>query len=272
MVTDQRPQLRILHPTDLAPEGAEAFHHALAIAWHERSRLTILHVPGSDRVLREELPGVRATLNMWGWTRPGNELEQLRSRGMTVRKIMARGGDPAGACIRHLEAHPADLVVLHTSRHGGRLRWQERSVGEEIRRGVALPTLFLPSGCRGWVDPQTGSRHPLRRVVVAIERAEDGGVLLEALGRLPFDASGEGVVTLVHAGDHRPAIAQQPITRLQGPVVDALVDASRDADLLVLGTRGPDGLFDALRGTTTEQVLRKCGCPLLALPLGNTGG
>jgi nucleotide-binding universal stress UspA family protein len=54
--------------------------------------------------------------------------------------------------------------------------------------------------------------------------------------------------------------------------VDALVDASRDADLLVLGTRGPDGLFDALRGTTTEEVLRKCGCPLLALPLGNTGG
>jgi nucleotide-binding universal stress UspA family protein len=274
METGQRPQLRIFHPSDLAPDGAGAFHHALAIAWRTRSRLTIMHVPGSDRVLREELPGVRATLNTWGWTRLGNELEQLRTRGVTVRKVLSGGGDPVAACIRHLDAHPADLVVLHTSQHGGRMRWQERSVSEEVRRGVALPTLFLPAGRRGWVDPMTGRRQPFRRVVVGIDRAEDDRVLVDALGRLPFDVTGPGVITRVHAGDRLEVepFARQGISLVEGPVVDALVHASRDADLLVLGTRGPQGLFDALRGTTTEQVLRRSGCPLLSLPLGDAGG
>ncbi len=274
METGQRPQLRIFHPSDLAPDGAEAFHHALAIAWHERSRLTIMHVPGSDMVLREELPGVRATLNTWGWTRPGNEVEQLRTRGVTIRKILSRGGDPVAACIWHLEEHPADLMVLHTGQHGGRMRWQERSVSEEIRRGVALPTLFLPAGCKGWVDPLTGRQHPFRRVIIAVERAWDDRTLLDALGRLPFDVGGKDIMILVHAGGRmgKEVFVQRGITLVEGPVVEALVQASRNADLLVMGTRGPNGLFDALRGTTTEQVLRRCGCPLLALPLGEEGG
>jgi nucleotide-binding universal stress UspA family protein len=39
-----------------------------------------------------------------------------------------------------------------------------------------------------------------------------------------------------------------------------------EADLIVMSTEGPHGFLDALRGSTSEQVLRQCGCPLLAIP------
>jgi nucleotide-binding universal stress UspA family protein len=38
------------------------------------------------------------------------------------------------------------------------------------------------------------------------------------------------------------------------------------ADLIVMGTKGNQGFLDALRGTTSEQVLRKSMIPLLAVP------
>jgi nucleotide-binding universal stress UspA family protein len=39
------------------------------------------------------------------------------------------------------------------------------------------------------------------------------------------------------------------------------------ADLVVMATAGHHGFLDALRGSTTERVLRKLTCPLLAVPV-----
>ena len=39
-----------------------------------------------------------------------------------------------------------------------------------------------------------------------------------------------------------------------------------DAELIVMATRGHDSLLDALRGSTTEQVLRNSGRAVLAVP------
>jgi nucleotide-binding universal stress UspA family protein len=53
-----------------------------------------------------------------------------------------------------------------------------------------------------------------------------------------------------------------------GEVVETILNASdeREADLIVMATRGHDGFVDALRGSTTERVLRGAKCPLLAVP------
>ena len=40
------------------------------------------------------------------------------------------------------------------------------------------------------------------------------------------------------------------------------------ADLVVMATRGHDGFLDALRGSTTERVVRHARCPVLGLPVG----
>jgi nucleotide-binding universal stress UspA family protein len=51
-------------------------------------------------------------------------------------------------------------------------------------------------------------------------------------------------------------------------VVDAVLGEaeSRSADLIVMTTQGHQGFLDALRGSTTEQVVRRAACPVLAVP------
>ena len=38
-------------------------------------------------------------------------------------------------------------------------------------------------------------------------------------------------------------------------------------DLIVMATEGRHGFIDALKGTTTERVLRGAPCPVLAVPI-----
>ena len=51
-----------------------------------------------------------------------------------------------------------------------------------------------------------------------------------------------------------------------GEVVPAILDAAHGSGLVVMPTQGHHGFLDALRGSTTERVLREVACPVLALP------
>jgi len=48
-----------------------------------------------------------------------------------------------------------------------------------------------------------------------------------------------------------------------GPPVDVLVDAARDADLLVVGSRGHGSIASLLLGSVSQQLAHSAPCPLL---------
>jgi nucleotide-binding universal stress UspA family protein len=52
-------------------------------------------------------------------------------------------------------------------------------------------------------------------------------------------------------------------------VVDTIIALAEEqnADLIVMATAGHNGILDALRGSVTEQVLRRAPFPLLAVPV-----
>jgi nucleotide-binding universal stress UspA family protein len=52
-------------------------------------------------------------------------------------------------------------------------------------------------------------------------------------------------------------------------VVATIIDAEADwqADLIGMPTMGHHGFLDALRGNTTERLLRQAPCPVLAVPV-----
>lgn len=87
----------------------------------------------------------------------------------------------------------------------------------------------------------------------------------------------DALVHLLHVGaaDAAPTISidakrDQRLRRHthQGTVTDAIVRFADElnAELIVMPTLGRDGFLDALRGSTTERVLRQARRPLLAVP------
>ena len=58
----------------------------------------------------------------------------------------------------------------------------------------------------------------------------------------------------------------------RGAVVDTVIDVAEDyrADLIVMTTDGHHDIFDGLRGNSTERVLHRAKCPLLAVPVLKT--
>jgi nucleotide-binding universal stress UspA family protein len=87
---------------------------------------------------------------------------------------------------------------------------------------------------------------------------------------------GDIVLHLLHVGGSAPALDEAgaagpplpPVMLRAGNVVGSVIDAAIefDVDLIGMPTAGHHGILDALRGSTTERVIRHAPCPVLALP------
>lgn len=64
-------------------------------------------------------------------------------------------------------------------------------------------------------------------------------------------------------GDNPPAGLQTRVA--EGRAGQVLVDASRDAELLVVGTRGHGGLVDALLGSVSTYCVHHAHCPVVVI-------
>jgi len=58
-----------------------------------------------------------------------------------------------------------------------------------------------------------------------------------------------------------------PVRLFDGPVVETLLEEVERVDLLAMPMVGRDGLLDALRVSTTEQIVAESIRPVLALPV-----
>jgi nucleotide-binding universal stress UspA family protein len=56
------------------------------------------------------------------------------------------------------------------------------------------------------------------------------------------------------------------VTALTGFPVQALLDASKDSDLLVVGSRGGGGFATLMLGSVSHQVVHHARCPVVVVP------
>jgi nucleotide-binding universal stress UspA family protein len=62
-------------------------------------------------------------------------------------------------------------------------------------------------------------------------------------------------------------VPETSVSVATGEVAEELIKASRDADMLVIGSRGSGGFARLLLGSVSSQVTHHATCPVMVIPL-----
>jgi nucleotide-binding universal stress UspA family protein len=277
-VIPMNPAIRsIVHPTDFSDLSTAAFAHALRIALAAKSKLHLVHVVQYDDDEALAFPHARRLLVQWGLSGEDDPPSVVASKlGIEVDNIRLKGQQPTQGIVGFLGEQPSELVVLATHGRDGIEHWLEGSVAEAVFRRSAIPTLFIAPGARGFVSQVSGDIR-LQRVLVPVDFSPAPGQAIETVQRFGRHLTGTNIaVHLLHVGSSVPPLhaasskvmPSPPIILRSGNVVKSIVDAAieLDVDFIAMPTAGHHGVLDALRGSTTERVVRHAPCPVLALP------
>lgn len=268
----------IFHATDFSELNEIAFAHALRLALASNARLDLFHVsPDHNRDVVSEFPKIRDTLVRWKVISEQTPGEDLHALGFYYSKVVAAQKDPVVSILHYLKSHPSDISVLASNGNSGSGKLIHKSVAGRVSRDSGGWTLFLKENDRGFVSPHDGKVN-LKNILIPVDSEPDPLLGIHAAHKLArvFDC-GDCVFTLLHVGgaSGMPGVQPPPhascvwerVTR-RGNVVETILDVADEisADVIVMGTKGNQGFLDALRGSTTEQVLRRSRSPLLAVP------
>ncbi len=266
----------VFHPTDFSPASEVAFAHALKLALDAKAELRIMHI-GQAKPQWDKFPQVRETLARWGLLPPGSAKTAVGKLGLQVEKVQYRGGNPVTPILRYLERKPADLIVLATHQRQGFARWMHDAVAEPVVRQSGVMTLFVPPSSTGFVSMENG-HVSLRQVVMPVSQVPHPRLVLHAvigLSQLVNVSDVSCVVLHVGTREGMPALPLPPNSGWtwtesvqQGDIVEQILERAneRSANLIAMATHGHKGFLDALRGSTTERVVREARCPVLAIP------
>ncbi len=266
----------IVHPTDFSDLSGAAFAHALRIALAFNSKLNVLHVTPQNSGGALAFPQARRLLAQWGLSDadepPWITAEKL---GIEIHNSHITGQQPTQGIVGFLRDYSFDLVVLATSGGHGFEHWLRGSVSEIVARRASAPTLFIAPGARGFISQVTGDIR-LRRALVPVDFSPAPGNAIRIVQRMAKLLTGEAIdLHLLHVGNSAPRLRVSPnspplppVMLRSGDVMKSIVDVAIefDVDLIGMPTAGHRGVLDALRGSTTERVIRHAPCPILAVP------
>ena len=272
------PFRRIFHPTDFSAADASAFAHAVKLTCLVQGELTMMHVdPTIERKDFEDFPRIRPLLVRWGILQEGCSKDDVLKLGVQIKRVRAVADNATGAILQQLLAYPTELLVLSTHQREGLARLTHHAIAEPVARGAHARTLFVPAGVEGFVTVETG-RTNLARVLIPLAHKPNPQPAIDLAADLASTLGSETVLfELVYLGKEadaprlthpeRPGWSWNTLVAKGDPVEWILaVGADFDVDLIVMTTEGHTSLFDLLRGSTTERVVRGARCPLLAIP------
>ena len=195
----------------------------------------------------------------------GNWMDWLRAAAEEVgREALHQLKDIPNATARVAEGRPADVLLTAVrSRHADLLAIGAGSGNRALGLVFGSTATRLARECPCSVLVARGDVHPERfprRIVVGVDGSPQA-VDAQAVGRVLAGSSGGQLRRLVATGGESldPLWIDAEIDD-RAPV-EALTDASREADLLIVGSRGLRGV-KAL-GSVAERVAHRAACPVL---------
>ena len=140
---------------------------------------------------------------------------------------------------------PGVIVGIDGSAHSARaLEWAVKQAAVQHAAVTVITVNTVPA------SPWSG--HP---VVLAPDPA--------VLDRMRQAAEEMTVKVTSQLGEARPASVS--VRAVNGFPSKELIDASRDADLLVVGSRGAGGFARLMVGSTSDQVVHHAHCPVVVV-------
>ncbi len=219
---------------------------------------------------------------------PSDEAEKMLQRtaadlvgrwpGLTVEARQVAGG-PGATLVE--ESHRADLLVIGSRGRGGFAGLLLGSVGSQVTAHAHCPVLVVrpaeePVPVEGpvlvGVDGSEAAEVAVGQAADEAARRETELVLVHV--RRPGEDAAEATELLgtaaAAAGGSHPGL-RVTVRELQADKPEvALIDASRDAALVVVGTRGRGGFTGMLLGSVSQSLVQHSHCPVLvAHPYGH---
>ena len=200
-----------------------------------------------------------------------------RRLGVQIKRVRAVADDATGAILQHLTAHPTELLVLSTHQREGLARLTHHAVAEPVARGPTPERSLFQPASRDLSQRRRAAQN-LTRVLIPLAHKPHPQPAIDLAADLASTLGSEKVLfELVHLGKEadppkftkpeRPGWSWNTLVAKGDPVEWILAaGADFDVDLIVMMTEGHTSLFDLLRGSTTERVVRGARCPLLAIP------
>lgn len=271
---------KVLSATDFSLESERAFYHALAFAVVRRARMTLLHIGPESRkdVTWDRFPGVRETLVSWGLLDAAAPKTDISAKlGLGIKKMAMRDENPRQGLVDYLRKRPTDLLVMATEGRTGLARLHKSSIAESVYELTHSHTLLLPQACRNLVDADTGQI--LVRTVLAVidDKPDPRPALATLLEWLPhFTHEKIEVIVLFNGFDEdmpqvmlpsNERLTWQRVIRLGDPlrvILDCIEEF--DIDLVALTTQVQRGIYNRLRGSLVDRLIRRSGRAILALP------
>ena len=288
----------IFCPIDFSEFSVRAYHHALSLAEHYRSRLVAIHVvelwryPYADyaasvgdyeRFCHALRDGGKAQLREFikKHVRPGVEPELLILEGRAPDLILSSSRE-----------RNADLIVMGTHGRRGFDRLMLGTTTDRVMRRARCPVLGVCQAPPEMTAASEESHHPhrLTRILFCTDFSENSEQAL----RYAISATTEydAELTLLHVLEKTPgsarieeaiAAASEHLDRLI-PAVDRgtlriktavrvgepyaqIIEFAREAkiDTVIMAVRGRGALDLAVFGSTTYRVMQLGPCPVLAV-------
>ena len=141
----------------------------------------------------------------------------------------------------------ADKIVVGIDGSGGGAKALEFAFQEAQRRDADLVGIYA------WHYP-----------TLAATPAPFGGVPLPPIEEME-SAAKEGLDHILEGVEIPEGVRFEGVDR-EGSPARVLIEASEDADLVVVGTRGHGGFTGLLVGWVSQQVVSLAGCPVVVVP------
>lgn len=248
---------RIVVGADGSPAGEEALRQAAQLTATD-GRLVAIRAVYPQIAVHAGFDAARVADEIWAEAGAARDRAAAIVAGLAHAEARVVEGRATDVLLAAAEQEQADLIAVGS--HGG-----HRGVGI-VFGSVATAMLHLAPCPVLVARPAPEATGELRAIVVGYDGSQaavSAATLADELG----ERLGASVRTVVATGgkpltlDHFPT--RHAMEVCDRHPVDALVDASRDADLLVVGSRGLHGL--GALGSVSERAAHRAACSVLVV-------